>query len=462
MEPEFDTFITNGLVVGEGKITRADIGIRGEKIVALRKDDQLASTDSRLRTQAQNSARIINATGKYIFPGIIDVHVHPIYLDDKYDTSVTAAFGGVTTMIHYAYVKPGEKIVPTLEKFCDDGMNKSLLDFGMHAGLFDVANQLQDVPLAFNLGVTSFKVFMTYAKLQWMTDDYWMTALVDVVAQEQGLVCVHCENGLATDYLEDKYNREGRDPKMMFNAMRPGLLEAEATNRAIAIAHVMGSAVYIVHNSAKPNLEPLRRAKADNWLVYGETCPQYLTLTDETTQDMGAQAKIGPPLRTTEDNKTLWQGLADGTIVSIGSDHAPKGKKRDDNFFDAAYGAPQIETMLPVCYDAGINEGKLTLPQLIAAMSETPAKIFGLYPEKGSLRVGADADLVVFDPAKKWTITASNQHSKAGFTLYEGRTATGAVDLTMQRGKVIVENGELQAKRGSAKFLKTNTSNLYR
>lgn len=461
MEPEAETLITNGLVVAEGEITRADIGIRGEKIVAVRKvGERLADRDA-LVAQRDSSPRVIDATGKYIFPGIIDVHVHPIYLDDKYDTSVTAAFGGVTTLIHYAYVKPGEKIVPTLEKFCDDGLGKSLLDFGMHAGLFDVADQIQDVPLAFKLGVTSFKVFMTYAKLKWMTDDYWMTALMDVVAQERGLVCVHCENGLATDYLEDKYNREGRDPKLMFNAMRPGLLEAEATNRAIAIAHVMGSAAYIVHNSAEPNLEPLRRAKANGWLVFGETCPQYLTLTDETTQETGAQAKIGPPLRTTGDNEALWQGLADGTIVSIGSDHAPKGKRKDDNFFDAAYGAPQIETMLPVCYDAGINAGKLALPQLVAAMSETPAKIFGLYPQKGSLRVGADADLVIFDPAKTWTIGASNQHSQAGFTLYEGRQVTGAVDLTMQRGKVILEKGELQAKPGNARYLKTNTSNLY-
>lgn len=462
MAPEFDTFITNGLVVGEGKITRADIGIRGEKITAVKRDEVRPVIQNASSTQSLTAVRTIDATGKYIFPGIIDVHVHPIYLDDKYDTSVSAAFGGVTTMIHYAYVKPGELMVPTLEKFCGDGMTNSLLDFGMHAGLFDVANQLQDVPLAFKLGVTSFKVFMTYAKLKWMTDDYWMTALMDVVAQEQGLVCVHCENGLATDYLEDKYNREGRDPKLMFNAMRPGLLEAEATNRAIAIARVMGSAVYIVHNSAEPNLEPLRRAKKDNWLVYGETCPQYLTLTDDTTQQVGAQAKIGPPLRTTGDNQALWQGLAEGTIVSIGSDHAPKGKKRADDFFQAAYGAPQIETMLPVCYDAGMNAGKLALPQLVAAMSETPAKIFGLYPEKGSLRVGADADLVIFDPAKSWTIASSNQHSKAGFTLYEGRTVTGAVDLTMQRGKVIVENGELKATPGSARFLKTNTSQLYR
>lgn len=443
-----DLVITNGLLVAHGKITPADIGIRGETIAVVAPHSTL------------HASRVIDASGKYIFPGIIDAHVHPIYLDDKYDTSVSAAFGGVTSMIHYVYVKPGESLITNLQTFRDDGINTSISDFGIHMGLFDVANQIQDVPAAFPLGVTSFKVFMTYAKLKWMTDDYWMTALMDVVGQQQGLVHVHCENGLATDYLEDKYNRAELDSKKMFTAMRPALLEAEATNRAISIAQVMGCAVYIVHNSAAENLDVLRRAKQNHWRVTGETCPQYLALTDETTQRLGPYAKIGPPLRTPRDNDALWQGLAEGTITTIGSDHAPKAKTAD--FFESQYGAPHIETMLPVCYDEGINKGRVPLPTLIAAMSETPAKTFGLYPKKGALQVGSDADLVIFDPAKTWTISNDNQHSKAGFTLYEGRSVTGAVVLTMQRGRILVENGELVAQKGHAQFLTTNTSHLYR
>lgn len=467
MNPEtLDTLITNGLVVADGKITPADLRIRGEKIVELIPNDAPGLTEqssvARPPTQSfgESPARIIDAAGKYIFPGILDAHVHPIYLDDKYDTSVSAAFGGVTTMIHYAYVKPKESIVPTLASFRDDGLQNSLLDFGMHAGLFDVEHQIRDVLAAFSLGVTSFKVFMTYAKLKWMTDDYWMTALMDVVGQERGLVHVHCENGLATDYLEDKYNRAELDSKKMFTAMRPALLEAEATNRAISIARVMECAVYIVHNSAAENLEPLRRARDNGWRVIGETCPQYLALTDETTQRLGSLAKIGPPLRSLDDNQALWQGLAEGLITTIGSDHAPKAKT--ENFFESQYGAPHIETMLAVCYDLAVNHGKLPLPQLIAAMSETPAKTFGLYPQKGALRVGSDADLVIFDPHKTWTISNCNQHSRAGFTLYEGRTVTGAVNLTMQRGRIIVENGTLRAEKGHARFLPTNTSHLYK
>lgn len=447
----FDTLIVNGLVVSKGEITRADIGIRGDKIVEL-------TTEGREPT-AGRAARVIDAAGMYVLPGVIDAHVHPIYLDDKYNTSVSAAFGGVTSMIHYAYVKPNQSLVPTLEAFREDGLHESLLDFGMHAGLFDVEHQIADVPAAFPLGVTSFKVFMTYAKLKWMTDDYWMTALMDSVSQGRGLVHVHCENGLATDYLEDKYNRAEPDSKKMFTAMRPALLEAEATNRAIAIAQVMNCAVYIVHNSAAENLDPLRRAKQNGWRVIGETCPQYLALTDETTQTLGSLAKIGPPLRTTRDNEALWEGLREGTITTIGSDHAPKEKAAD--FFESQYGAPSIETMLPVCFDLAVNKGKLPLPQLVAALSETPAKTFGLYPQKGALQAGSDADLVIFDPSKTWTISNENQHSKAGFTLYEGRTITGAVELTMQRGRIIVENGELRAGKGHARYLRTDTSHLY-
>jgi dihydropyrimidinase len=446
----FDTLIANGIAVVDGEMARVDIGIRGETIAAIEP-----------RLDPARAARVVDAEGWYVLPGVIDVHVHPIYLDDKYHTSVTAAFGGVTSLIHYAYIKPGERIIPTVEQFRDDGRANSLLDFGIHAGLFDVANQIDEVPAAFELGVTSFKVFMTYAKLKWMTDDYWMTALMDVVARHRGLVCVHCENGLATDYLEDKYNRAGRDPRAAFMDMRPALLEAEATNRAIAIAQVTGCVVYIVHNSAAENLDPLRRARAGNWRVFGETCPQYLALNDETTQRLGAPAKIGPPLRRPRDNAALWQGLAEGTLVTIGSDHAPKAKTSADDFFEAAYGAPQIETMLPVCYHLGVTGGHITLPQLAAALSETPARIFGLYPRKGVLRVGADADLVLFDPSQRWTITGANQHSRAGYTLYEGMEITGGVVMTMARGEPVVERGELVARAGRARFLKTSTSHHY-
>ena len=450
MSENLSLIIKGGMVVTGAGMDRADLGIHGEKIVEI--GPELASS---------RAERVIDATGKYILPGVIDVHTHPVYLDDLGGTSVAAAYGGVTTLVHYAYARPGMKLLETLEKFQADGLAKSVLDFGMHAGLFDVENQLVDVPAAFKMGVTSFKVFMTYAKLNWMTDDYWMTALMDVVAQERGLVAVHAENGLATDYLEDKFLREGRSPLESFTAMRPDILEAEALNRAMSLAQVMGCPLYVPHNSAAWSLEPLRRAHAWGWKVYGETCPQYLTLTEETTAKVGPLAKIGPPIRTAADGEALWQGLADGTLVTVASDHAPKPKKMTDDFFDAPYGSPQVETMLTMIYDAGVNSGKISLPRLAQVMSETPAKLFGLYPRKGTLAVGSDADLVVWDPTVTYTIKSEDQHTGAGYTLYDGREVTGKPVLTMQRGQVLVEDGKLVAGPGRAAFLATDTAPLY-
>lgn len=447
---EFDVVVKGGLVVTGRGIARADVGIRGEKVAGIAVD-----------LDASRSGRVIDAAGKYVLPGVVDVHTHPVYLDDLGGISVTGAFGGVTTMIHYAYARPGMSLLETLHTFRSDAENRSLLDFALHGGLFDVERQLAEVPAAFAMGVTSFKVFMTYAKLKWMTDDYWLTALMDVVAGERGLVAVHAENGLATDYLEDKYLRERRPPAETFTAMRPDLLEAEAVNRAMSLAQVTGCPLYVPHNSAAACLEPLRRARANGWRVFGETCPQYLTLTEETTLKVGPLAKIGPPLRTTADNEALWQGLADGTLVTVASDHAPKGKKMTDDFFRAAYGSPAIETMLTVAYDAGVNGGKISLPRLVQVMCETPARLFGLYPRKGTLVPGSDADLVVWDPNRVHTITAATQHSGADYTLYEGRQVTGKPVLTMQRGAVIVEDGKLLATPGRAHFLATDTRHLY-
>jgi dihydropyrimidinase len=445
-----DVVVKNGMVVtGEG-IARVDVGIRGGQVVALEPDLDPGS-----------ARQVIDAANQYVLPGAVDVHTHPVYLDDLGGISVSAAHGGVTTMVHYGYVQPGEKVVQKLEWFRQQGLDKSVLDFALHGGLFDVKHQLEEVPAAFKMGVTSFKVFMAYAKLGWMTDDYWMTALLDVVAHEHGLIAVHAENGLATDYLEDKYLREGRAPEEAFAAMRPDLLEAEAMNRAMSIAHLMGAPIYFPHCSAEVDLEPLRKAKSRGWKVIGETCPQYLTLTEESTLRLGPLAKIGPPLRTPADSEALWRGLSDGTLETIGSDHAPKGKKITDDFFKAPFGSPQIETMMSLIYDGGVNTGRLSLPKMVQALSENPARFFGLYPRKGTLQPGSDADLVVFDPRRTQILSAATQHSHADYMLYEGRRLTGAPVLTMQRGEVIVENGKLLAKTGRAQFLATDTSVLY-
>jgi dihydropyrimidinase len=447
MPEPFDLLVRGGLVVTGAGVARADVGIRGE---------QVAAVAAELSTE--DTQRIIDATGKLVLPGIIDVHTHPVYLDDIFHTSVTAAFGGTTTTIHYAYARPGMKVLDTIQEFRDDGLEHSLTDFGLHAGLFDVANQIEEVVQAFPLGVTSFKVFMTYAKLRWMTDDYWLMAVLDRVGQEGGLVAVHAENGLATDYLQDKYNRTGLSALDAFTRTRPDVLEAEAINRAIAMARVAGCALYIPHVSATVALDPIRRARGEGQVVYAETCPQYLTLTEQMLWQRGPQAKIGPPLRTAEDNEGLWAGIQAGIIDTVASDHAPKPKEIEDDFFEAPYGSPQAETLLTVTYDAGVNAGRVSVCRLVQLLSETPARIFGYYPRKGAIAPGADADLVVFDPSARFTIQHAGQHSQANYTLYEGRECLGRPTLVMQRGRVLVEDGEMVGAPGQARYLPTQAA----
>jgi len=432
----FDLLIQSGVVVTGTGMVRADVGIQGETIAAVAPS-----------LPADDAKRILDATGRLVLPGIIDVHIHPVYLDNIHDASISAAFGGTTTMIHYA-----------IKEFRDDGLQNSLTDFGLHAGLFDVANQIEELPGAFKLGVTSFKVFLTYAKLKWMTDDYWLMATLDVVGQEGGLVAVHAENGLATDYLEDKYNRMKLPALEAFTRTRPDVLEAEAINRVIAMAQVAGCPVYIPHVSAARGLDPIRRAREAGQVVYAETCPQYLTLTEEVLWKRGAQAKIGPPLRTPKDIEGLWQGIQDGIIDTIATDHAPKAKEVGDDFFEAPYGSPQAETLLTVTYDAGVNAGRISVPRLVQLLSETPARIFGYYPRKGTIAPGADADLVLFDPAEPYTIEQANQHSQANYTLYEGREGLGRPVLVMQRGRVLIEEGQLAGTAGQAQYLPTQVA----
>ena len=440
MKGTFDRIIKGGLAICPRSINRLDIGIEGGKIAKMASD--LKDSDAR---------EVIDATGKYILPGLIDVHVHPVYVDTIEDCSILGAFGGITTMIHYAYARPGMKLADTVKEFIDEGKKISCTDFAIHGAMFDPENQIKDTPKCFEMGVKSFKMFMTYAKLGWMTDDYYLAKAMDVIAQLGGLAMVHAEDGLPIDYLEDKYRDQPQ--KDVFLKVRPDVLEADATFRAISIAEVMNCSLYIVHVSAARALDPIRKARDKGQTVFAETCPQYLCLTDEVLRKKGPLAKIGPPLRSVQDNEALWEGLKMGLIDVIASDHAPKHKKIDDDFFEAPFGSPSSETMLTVTYQKGVNEGRLHLCTLVRAMSEVPAKIFGIYPQKGVLQEGSDADLVIFDPTKVHTITQATQHSNTSYTLYENLDCVGTPSLVMQRGDIIVEGEEFKGKKGQSNFL---------
>ena len=449
MPKTYDLLIRGGLVVAGSGIRKTDVGIKGEQIISVEPD-----------LPEKEATHIFSASGKYILPGVIDVHLHPVYEDDMGGISFAAAHGGITTLIHFAYTKPGMKLIDTIKKYQEDGLKNSFLDFGIHGTLFDPSSQIEEIPKAFDLGVTSFKMFMTYAKLKWMTDDYHLTAAMDLIAECGGLAMVHAENGLVTDYLEDRSLRKGEDQKKVFLKTRPDYLEAEAIFRAITIAAITHCPLYIVHLSTSKGISPLQHARAEGQVVYVETCPQYLTMTDNILQKLGPLAKIGPPLRTELDRLAIWGAIQKGIIDVVASDHAPKIKKMDDPFFEAPYGSPQTETMLTVTYDEGVNTGRITLCNLVQLLAENPAKIFGLFPKKGSIQRGSDADLIIFDPYQVHFIQPQNQHSGAPYTLYDGRRCLGMPILTMQRGKVIVEQGEMKANPGDGRFISTQVTKV--
>ena len=448
MNKQFDLLLVGGTVVtGEG-MRRADVGVRGEVVAAV-------EPDLPREAALENGDGVVDVTGKYVFPGVIDVHVHPVYLDSVEDCSRVAACGGTTTLLHFAYARTGDSLVQKVGEMLEDGLAHSRLDFGLHGGMFEAPRQVPEIPRVIEMGVRTFKFFLTYLKQGWYTDDYQLIKGMDMLAQRGGMAMVHAENGGGIDYLEDKYLKGPDASARYFNASRPAALEEEAIFRAIRLAEVVDCPLYIPHVTSARALRPIRQAQAEGRRVFAETCPQYLTLTQEIIEERGALAKIGPPIRTAEDRAALWEALRDGTLQTVASDHAPKEKDVHGDFLEQPFGSPQIETLLPLTYDGGINRGRISVVRLVQVLCENPARIFGLYPKKGTIAVGSDADLVVFDPTRAFTIRADNQHTNARYTLYEGRSVMGWPEMSFQRGRRVLWQGEIVAEPGQGQFLPT-------
>jgi dihydropyrimidinase len=440
----FDILVVNGLVVTGAGICKADVGIRGEKIAAVGSN-----------LSKESASQTIDATGKFIFPGVIDVHIHPVYLDDVQHCSRLAAYGGTTTILHFAYARTGESLLQKVKEMMQDGLDNSLLDFSLHGGLFESPKQVPEIPQVVELGVRTFKFFMAYVKQNWYTDDYQLLKAMDMLSDLGGMAMVHAENGGGVDYLEDKYLTGPNASAKFFNATHPAALEEEAIFRAIRMAEVANCPLYVAHVTTTRGVELIAREQAAGRNVFAETCPQYLSLTEDSLKTHGAYAKIGPPLRSVEDQDSIWSGLNNGVLQIVSSDHSAKAKDINGDFIEQGYGSPQMETLLPILHDGGVNRGRISLVRMVQVLCENPARIFGLYPQKGTIAVGSDADLVVFDPANTFTITADNQHSNAGFTLYDGRQVLGWPEMTFQRGKPVMKDGQILAEPGKAKFLPT-------
>jgi dihydropyrimidinase len=437
-----EMLVSGGLVVYPEKTVRADLGIDGERIAAVAPPGEL------------RGKRTIDAAGCYVLPGVIDPHTHPVYLDDIASLSRSAAYGGVTTIVHYAYAKPGQSLLAELRKMRAEGEAGSCTDFALHGGLFETRKQAEEIPEAFGLGVTSFKMFMAYAKLGWMTDDYAMAKAMDLIGRHGGLACIHSETGLAIDYIQDRLLAERADFAERFLETSPDVAEAEGIFRAVSIGRLMSCPVYIPHVSSAEGLATVGFLRERGARVYAETCPQYLGLTWAELKGRGALGKVGPAIKTEQDRQALWEGARQGVLDTIGSDHAPKPKTVEEDFFQAAYGSPEVETMLPVVWHYGVNAGRITPNAVAALLAQNSARIFGL-ARKGRLDPGADADLVVFDPARVWTVTASGQHSKATYSLFEGRQLVGRVSRVVAGGRLIVDGEEFLGQAGQGRFLPT-------
>ena len=444
MEKRFDLLLVGGTVVTGHGLRRADVGVQGERVAAVGID-----------LPGDAAQEIVDVGGKYVFPGIIDVHVHPVYVDSVEDCSRVAAYGGTTTLIHFVYARIGDSLTQKAEEMLADGQAHSRLDFGLHGGMFEAAKQIPEIPKVMEMGIRTYKFFMPYVKQGWNTDDYNLIKAMDMLAERGGMAMIHGENGGGTDYLEDKYLRGPDASAKYFNATRPAAFEEEAIFRAIRLAEVVNCPLYIAHVTASRSLPHIRRAQAEGQQVYAETCPHYLTLTQEIIQERGALAKIGPPIRTADDRTALWKALRDGTLQVVATDHAPKLKDVDGDFLEQPFGSPQVETLLPLTYDGGVNTGCISVVRLVQVLCENPARIFGLYPQKGTIAAGSDADLVVFNPTRAFTIRAENQHTNANYTLYEGRTVLGWPEMSFQRGRRVLWQGQVVAETGQGQFLPT-------
>ena len=444
-DARFDLVISGGTVVSSIGRFKADVGVRGERIAAV--GEGLATA----------GAAVVDASGCYVLPGAVDAHVHPVHAETLATTSEAAAFGGVTTMLHFIYVESNSGLVESLQAAREEGEATSLLDFGLHARLTEVPRRLAELPAAVEMGVRSFKLFTAYRSRGIMTEDRDLFRAMECIAGLNGLTMVHAENGSVIELLEERYRARGHTRAEDYPLTRPPDAEAEAVNRVAMLARLARSPLYIVHISCAEALAALVAARARGQEVYAETCPHYLTLTaDEAMPRFGTRAKIAPPLRTQADVAELWRALEDGRVDVVGSDHSAFAKEEktspQGDVFAVGFGAPGIETMLPLLYEEGVNQGRITLERLVAVLAEAPARVFGL-PRKGGVVPGKDADLVIFDPAGTKTFSDDDLHGRAYYTLYAGRTVHGVPRTVLQRGKKIVHQGRLVARAGQGRFV---------
>ncbi|MGI9626147.1 MAG: dihydropyrimidinase [Longimicrobiales bacterium] len=452
-------------LIAGGTLVTAERAVPGDLLIV---DGLIAESGGNLKS-SQNVARTIDATGMLVMPGGVDTHVHLAHpidslgittADGFFAGSRAGACGGVTTFIDFALQRKGESLHAAVERRVAEIRPEAVTDFSVHVIITDVRPEtLAEIPELIGEGFPSIKLFMTYGDKRVSDDD--MLRVLEVTGPAGGLVFVHCENDAIVSHLRHQFFHDGRTGPHYHALSRPALAEEEAVNRVAAVAKIVGAPVFIGHVTTAGAVDTIRRARADGQPVFGETCPHYLTLTDDVfAEGAGFEAAkfvCSPPMRNASHQAAVWKGLEDGTLTQVTSDHAPfrfEGQKtlgRDD-FRDIPNGLPGIETRLPLLYRAGVVEGRLTPSQFVQLVSTGPARLFGLYPHKGSLEDGAHADVVLFDPDKTGRVRAKELHSEVDYSPYEGMELHGQPVLTLSRGEVVWDGRETHGGRGRGRL----------
>jgi dihydropyrimidinase len=454
----FDTLIRGGTIVTATDTYVSDVGIVGGKISVIG-----------LNLPAEGAGKVIEARGMLVMPGGIDVHTHldmpfggTTSADDFESGTVAAAYGGTTTLIDFAIQYKGQTLRHAFDTWMKKADGKAVIDYSFHCIITDIAGaQLDEMKAFVREGVPTFKLFMAYPGV-FMLDDASIFKAMGVAADCGGMICMHAENGGAIDVIVQRALTEGKRAPKYHALTRPVTAEAEATSRAIALAEMAGTPVYIVHLSCNEALEKVREARDRGLRVYAETCPQYLYLSLENMDGPGfdgAKYVFTPPLREKWHQEKLWQGLAKDDLQVVSTDHCPFCMKEQkelgkDDFTKIPNGGPGIEHRVSLVYSGGVHGGKFSPNRFVQLVSTAPAKLFGLYPRKGTVAVGSDADLIVFDADEEQTISVKTHHMRVDYSMFEGTRVKGVPKTVLSRGRVIVENGKFVGKVGAGEFLK--------
>ncbi|XRG79403.1 dihydropyrimidinase [Rossellomorea sp. GAMAL-10_SWC] len=450
--------IRNGTIVTATDTYKADILIEENKITAIGRN--LDCTD----------AEMIDATDHYIFPGGVDPHTHldmpfggTVTKDDFESGTIAAAFGGTTTIIDFCLTNKGEPLQKSIETWHEKSKNKAVIDYSYHLMIGEINDEvLQELPRVIEKeGITSFKVFMAYKNV-FQADDATLYRTLLAAKEYGALVMVHAENGDVVDYLINQALAEGKVEPIYHALTRPPEVEGEATGRAATLTGLANSQLYVVHVTCAEAVEKITEARNNGIDIWGETCPQYLVLDQsmlEKPEFEGAKYVWSPPLREKWNQDVLWNALKNGNLQTLGSDQCSfdfKGQKdlgRDD-FSKIPNGGPMIEDRVSILFSEGVKKGRISLNQFVDISSTRSAKLFGLYPSKGTIGVGSDADLVIFDPNRKRTISAETHHMAVDYNAFEGMEVTGEPVSVLVRGEFVIKEKQFVGNAGSGQYLK--------